>query len=381
MRSISRRRWIAAVGLLLCQLGSEARAQVVTADRLELAPTTTWQDGLVYQDGQPVFHTWDASASSGQSTNLYLGRRAGNVFDMPNHTGSSNTGVGTEVLYHVTSGGYNTALGAGALYFLEDGSSNTAIGSWALSRTTSGSLNTAVGSGSLNFNTTGSYNASIDGLSYNTTGSYNTAMGRGSLFQSNGDDNSALGFNALLTNREGSRNTAVGAGADVAKENFDNATAIGAGAIATSPNMVRIGDASVTKIEGQVPFSWVSDRRWKVDVEPLALGLDFVRELRPVSYRLKGGNGRLDLGFVAQDVEAVLGDGYNLVSRGGDDEQLLSMRYTDLVAPLVKALQELDARQRSQEETMAALHSENAALARQVEALRTRLAVRAPPAP
>ncbi len=51
MRSISRRSWIAAVGLLLSQMGNEARAQVVTADRLELAPTDPSFDGFVLPGG------------------------------------------------------------------------------------------------------------------------------------------------------------------------------------------------------------------------------------------------------------------------------------------------------------------------------------------
>ncbi len=248
---------------------------------------------------------------------------------------------------------------------------------------TRGELNTAVGASACTFNTTGSSNVSVGGLTYNTTGSYNTGDGQAKAFQSNRVTKTArLGYQRPVGNPNGYTNTAVGRrGERRQAENYLNATAIGAGAIATSPEHgPHRRFASVTKIEGQVPFSWVSDRRWKVDVEPLALGLDFVRELRPVSYRLKGGNGRLDLGFVAQDVEAVLGDGYNLVARGDDDEQLLSMRYTDLVAPMVKALQELDARQRAQEEAMAALRSENATLARQVEALRARLGAPTQPA-
>jgi hypothetical protein len=46
------------------------------------------------------------------------------------------------------------------------------------------------------------------------------------------------------------------------------------------------------------------------------------------------------MGFVAQDVEALLGEDYNVVDAGGDADRTLSLRYTDLIAPLVKAVQE-----------------------------------------
>ena len=45
------------------------------------------------------------------------------------------------------------------------------------------------------------------------------------------------------------------------------------------------------------------------------------------------------MGFLAQDVEAVLGEGYNVLGIGGDKDRTLSLRGTDLVAPAVKAVQ------------------------------------------
>jgi hypothetical protein len=46
------------------------------------------------------------------------------------------------------------------------------------------------------------------------------------------------------------------------------------------------------------------------------------------------------MGFVAQDIETLLGENYNLLTVGGDADRTLSLRYTDLIAPLVKAVQE-----------------------------------------
>ena len=55
------------------------------------------------------------------------------------------------------------------------------------------------------------------------------------------------------------------------------------------------------------------------------------------------------MGFLAQDVEAVLGDDYNVLGIGGDKERTLSLRYTDLIAPMVKAIQEQDATIKAQQ--------------------------------
>ena len=87
----------------------------------------------------------------------------------------------------------------------------------------------------------------------------------------------------------------------------------------------------------------------------LEQGLPLVLALRPVSYRYKGGNGRADMGFVAQDVEALLGDAYNVVDAGGDADRTLSLRYAEFIAPLVKAVQE-------QQAQIEALRAELAAL-------------------
>jgi len=46
------------------------------------------------------------------------------------------------------------------------------------------------------------------------------------------------------------------------------------------------------------------------------------------------------MGFVAQDAEALVGDEYNVLGIGGDNDRTLSLRYTDLIAPMVKAIQE-----------------------------------------
>jgi hypothetical protein len=72
------------------------------------------------------------------------------------------------------------------------------------------------------------------------------------------------------------------------------------------------------------------------------------------------------MGFVAQDVEALLGDGYNVLDVGGDEDRTLSLRYTDLIAPLVKAVQE-------QQKEIERLRQERSGLAEGLSRLEERL--------
>ena len=111
----------------------------------------------------------------------------------------------------------------------------------------------------------------------------------------------------------------------------------------------------MTQIGGPVAWSNLSDVRAKTNIQDLDLGLDFVLALRPVSFTLKQGNGRTDLGFIAQDVETLLGDGYNVLGIGADMGRTLSLRYTDFIAPMVKAIQEQQAQIESQKTEIAAL--------------------------
>jgi hypothetical protein len=83
-----------------------------------------------------------------------------------------------------------------------------------------------------------------------------------------------------------------------------------------------------------------SDARLKKNIVPVTLGLDFVRALRPVEYdwinpNLTGHH----YGFIAQEIEPL---GFAGVDTSNPDEYAL--RYTDLLAPMVRAIQELSAR-------------------------------------
>jgi hypothetical protein len=197
----------------------------------------------------------------------------------------------------------------------------------------------------------------MDALYSNTTGYYNTASGVG----------------ALSYNTTGYSNTAMGNSAGVSSGNLSNATAIGYNATVDASNHIRIGNILVTQIGGQVAWSNLSDMREKEDIQETGYGIDFIRSLRPVEFRMKNGNGRLDLGFIAQDVEALLGAEYNILGIGGTEERKLSLRYTDFIAPIVKAMQEQQDQIESQQAVIESQQTEIETLKSRLEKIETLL--------
>jgi trimeric autotransporter adhesin len=183
-----------------------------------------------------------------------------------------NTSLGTGALQNNTTGQYNTASGFDALFSNTTGSNNTASGVNALVFNTTGDSNTASGVNALFSNTTGDSNTASGAFALfnNTTGSFNTASGGSALFfNTTGYANAACGFDALFWNTTGTFNTAIGVLADVAGGNLTNATAIGAQAVVDASNKIRLGNTSVTVIEGQVAFTAVSDKTKKENFQPV----------------------------------------------------------------------------------------------------------------
>ncbi|MEO8111358.1 MAG: tail fiber domain-containing protein, partial [Ginsengibacter sp.] len=181
-----------------------------------------------------------------------------------------------------------------------------------------------------------------------------------------GTGNTAIGANSLATNNTGNSNTALGSGANVSADGLDNATAIGSGAIVDASNKVRIGNAFVSVIEGEVAYSLPSDARFKYNILANVPGLDFIKKLTPVTYYfdeeklneftrtglLNNSVGshaayypqkQLHTGFLAQDVEKVaiqLGYNFDGVHAPVNKKDHYSLAYSQFIMPLVKAVQE-----------------------------------------
>ena len=274
-----------------------------------------------------------------------------------------------------SNGNYNTATGYESLFSNSSGNSNTGIGFGALKANTNGNFNTAAGVNAL-WSNTANYNTATgnEALFANTVGAGNTAAGNFALRSNvNGANNSAFGINSLISNSTGSNNSALGFGADVSAGNLTNATAIGSGAIVNASNKIRIGNSSVTVIEGQVAYTFPSDGRFKTNVSENIRGLDFIMKLRPVAYNfqtkkydefIKGPVSRtsdntdikfaaqsayteseriLHNGFIAQEVEKAAKEcGYQFdgVIVPKNSTETYGLSYSQFVVPLVKAVQE-----------------------------------------
>jgi hypothetical protein len=177
-----------------------------------------------------------------------------------------------------------------------------------------------------------------------SSGSYNSGGG------TSGTKRTYLGFDA------GSSNTVHG---------YSNFTCLGASSTVTGSDQVQLGDsATTTYAYGAVQNR--SDGRDKSDVSDTKLGLDFIKNLRPVEFRwdyredyktdpsepldsvVKDGTkkrSRLHQGFIAQEVKGVA-DTLDIDFAGYQDHSLIdgedvkSLGYEEFIAPMVKAIQE-----------------------------------------
>ncbi len=314
--------------------------------------------GNILKEGVPFLHNFGAN-------NTFLGSGAGN-FTM---SGYNNTASGFIALSGNTTGNNNTATGFWALYSNYEGIDNTASGSQALFSNTTGGANTASGAFAL-YRNNGSENTAsgFQALYSNTTGDGNTACGSIALqYNTTGNYNTALGFAALRYNTTGSDNTAIGwgAGTPFGMGDLINATAIGNGAMVNASNKIRFGNTAVTVIEGQVPYTYTSDRNEKenfraVDAEAV---LAKIRGLNVTSWNYKGQDAKQfrHYGPVAQDFFAAFG--HDAVGTVGTPTTITS---GDLDGVLLLAAQALEKRTVEQQKEIAALKAELEEIKRKV---------------
>jgi Chaperone of endosialidase/Collagen triple helix repeat (20 copies) len=88
-----------------------------------------------------------------------------------------------------------------------------------------------------------------------------------------------------------------------------------------------------------------SDIRAKDIVGDTPLGLAFIRRVRPVEYRWKKDPARCRHGLIAQQVKEILDDlqvDFAGIHVPDDPDVTLGLNYTEMIAPMIKAIQELD---------------------------------------
>jgi len=160
-----------------------------------------------------------------------------------------------------------------------------------------------------------------------TTGTCNTAMGEGAGCNvTTGDNNILIGHNAGI---------ASGSGVDGIKN------------ITSGDNEIVIGNSTHSAATIKIDWTVTSDERDKMNFEPVSHGLDFVNQLKPVSFNFKKSredatpHGFKKYGFKAQEILALEGD--NPIIINNQDEENLKVTNSHLIPVLVKAIQELKA--------------------------------------
>ena len=221
---------------------------------------------------------------------------------------TNNTSSGSGALAAQTTGVDNTAYGVNALAALTVGERNVAVGDNAAAALTTGTDNVAVGATALDANTTGVENIAIgtDALGACTIGTQNIAIGDDAcLALTTATGCVAIGRDALVAVTTGVNNTAVG---DTAGNTITTGTGnvcIGQAVItsaATAVDQILIGrgftgiantsftcgvgaNTGTLGIDGSdTTWAAASDVRLKKNIEDFRIGLDFINELRPVSY-------------------------------------------------------------------------------------------------
>ncbi|MFL5788824.1 MAG: T9SS type A sorting domain-containing protein [Flavisolibacter sp.] len=354
--------------------------------RMVIAHSTSYPNyGLQYNDSTENFHflgngipvlsvdLFNQAVSINSTLNL-----AGDVYQ------------GSNRIIHITDP--STSVGIGSLQNNTTGYENTAYGNDALLANTSGAVNTANGYYSLISNTTGYSNSAFGNTSlrYNTTGADNTGFGTYALYNNTtGNGNTAIGVSAGDYTTNPNQGTFLGY-YTTAASNLTNMTAIGYSAFVDASNKVVVGNSSVTSIGGYTNWTNFSDGRYKKNIKEDVPGLEFINQLRAVTYTIdvdgieklrssllknmthhehtlstqniaaaqikqpelseqdrtaRQEKSRIKYtGFVAQEVEKAaqkLGYDFSGVDAPKSKDGFYGLRYGDFVVPLVKAVQEL----------------------------------------
>jgi hypothetical protein len=275
-----------------------------------------------------------------------------------NTTGCCLSAFGASALANNTTADYNTAVGYQAMFTNTTGASNSALGKNALVNATTANHNVALGADAFQSATTG-----FEGVAIGSNAGGNVTTG---------GDNVLIGYVAGNHNiglSTGAGNIIVGAYSDTPATNTNYAMVIGYDVTGVGENNFTFGRGSTDSniAFGATSITAPSDVRLKEDIVDEKVGLEFINELRPVTFRWKKAkdvseeltlhkadseervmNGKYNHGFIAQEVKETI-DKYNL-KEGFDmwqeDEVDGRQRIGDasLMPILVKAVQELSAK-------------------------------------
>ena len=271
-----------------------------------------------------------------------------------------------------TDGGEKLTLSvANAAVAQFDSTDNIVIGkNNAGSITGAGDDNIIIGEGCGTAITTGIRNIAIglDALTSQSTGNDSVAIGNEAIENSTGSGNVGVGRRAGESVAGGSSCVAIGGFSNVTG-GASNQLAFGTDAIAGGANTIQMGGNAIATADIQVAWTVASDERIKDNVRDSKLGLDFINDLKPVTFTKihpadwpieildpsytrdteprKKGDFEFDSttrhhGLLAQNVKAAAltaGEAFSGHLEKSDGRQ--GVQYSTLVVPLISAIQEL----------------------------------------
>ncbi|PWJ51123.1 endosialidase-like protein [Dyadobacter jejuensis] len=143
----------------------------------------------------------------------------------------------------------------------------------------------------------------------------------------------SFGSNNII-NQGHSNSVAIGIAAESHSNNSFNAVYNGGYRLYSNAGKT----TGVTLANGSGTWSSVSDRRSKENIELATCGLKEVMQMKPSSYNYI--NGSKSLGFIAQEIVEVIPEVVNVPE---DKNEMMSVRYSELIPVLTKAIQEQQA--------------------------------------
>ena len=326
----------------------------------QIAPIPFIETGLTEVGASETIRIGLGSGAALSGTNQRLVYIGYNV--SPNGTNDlDNVGIGYEALSGNTTVGVDRCIAIGTEALTNIGNVGTpgsalnsiGIGYFAGRAITTATSNVLIGSNAGESLTTGNYNIAIgrDAMENADTQSNNIAIGREALelLDSGNGNNVAIGYQSADTATDITQCTFLGSLTGDNTGTNQNITCIGYNAEPTTnsvDNEITLGDANVITLRcNTTTITALSDKRDKKDIKESSYGLDFINNLKPVTFewdRRDGGRKGKDLGFIAQDLQKSDDEFLQLVNDNNPDK--LQASYGRLIPVLVNQLLNVFAR-------------------------------------
>ena len=349
-------------------------------------------DALIDSDHNVAVGHQALSADTKGSKSTAVGAFSLNVQNFSSATDSHNTAIGYAAGGAITTGVHNVLVGSLTGDAITDADYNVAIGGLALSSDTQGSNSVAVGYRALTTqNHSSATNANQTAMGTNAGASCTTAtdcvfIGHGAgTAHTTGTHSIYIGRDAgyhATPMTTGIQNIFIGSFTDGDANDTGAMIVMGYNVTSVGTNNFTFGNNTTdSNIQhGATSISAPSDERLKENIKDETVGLAFINELRPVTFQWKKANdiptdmkaydkdsdervmnGKYNHGFIAQEVKAVIDkydikDGCNLWSESGEDKRQ-RLAEGELVPFLVKAVQELSAKNDALEAKVTALEN------------------------